>query len=126
VTPSWLTELRRLAQAASGGEWSADFDAQYMSGDAYRVETADRVIARDFAEADALYLAALSPARVLALVEVAEKVRVYETAYRDWWAAMAGADGDEVSRRLGARNRARHDLFAALAEMDGREGRDAT
>jgi hypothetical protein len=80
--PSWLTELRRLAQAATPGEWSADFDAQYMSGDAYRVETADRVIARDLAEADALYLAALSPARVLALVEVAERAAEAEQRIR--------------------------------------------
>jgi hypothetical protein len=131
--PSWLTELRRLAQAATPGPWGVfgghvnAARGDVVWGHPYSLTSWTNAAGEengDALEADLHYLAALSPARVLALVEVVEKVRAYlETRPHDEPRDGAGyADWTHRRRALAAYAA----LNTALAEMDGREGRDAT
>jgi hypothetical protein len=70
ITPALLADLRQKAEAYDLKEWVVD-DQNVMAGVGYNTE----FIAETIAKPDAEYIAAASPAVVLALVAEVERLR---------------------------------------------------
>jgi len=100
-----MSELKRLAEAATPGPWYTESDGvPQLNNVAHFIHTAERIVAYgQLLEADAAYIAAASPDAILALIEERDRLREALTrlvAVDDAHATLHALDGDDIARMI--------------------------
>lgn len=120
-------ELRRLAQCASTGPWKAEMEGGRMnvaSEDWYLLEMHHD---QPLFMTDAAFIAAASPATILALLDELERLESFKTAYMEWQEKTDWVRKDAKPKELGLHvadvmtariTKAEAERDAALAELE--------